>query len=118
MLSSVITNSDKTGYTISGTKTTLDVLSGTDGDTLKTLSDQLDLLNPSIFQLTKVYATGAIVAQGITLDMANTGKCIRYIEKKLSLTRNFASPDFTWYTLYYYTNADNVIKSDRLTTTW
>jgi len=33
---------DKAGFSISGTKTTLDALSGTDGDTLKTLSDQVD----------------------------------------------------------------------------
>jgi hypothetical protein len=36
--------SDKTGYSISGTKTTLDALSGTDGDTLKTLSEQIDAI--------------------------------------------------------------------------
>ena len=36
---------DKTGYSISGTKNTLDDLSGADGDTLETLSDQIDAIS-------------------------------------------------------------------------
>ncbi len=48
---------DKANFTISGTKTTLDSLSGSDGDTIKTLSDQLDNISTSISNLNDISAS-------------------------------------------------------------
>ncbi len=48
-----------------------------------------------------VKAVAAIPAQGITPGMAASG-CIQYETIKVSLTRNFVAPDFTYYLLWRY----------------
>ena len=48
-----------------------------------------------------VRAVAAVPAQGITLPMAASG-VIQYEIVRLSFTRNFAAPDFTYYDLWRY----------------
>jgi len=52
-------------------------------------------------QSTNIFPVGAVVAQGITLGMAARG-CIQYQIVDVSLTRNFAVPDRTYYRLWHY----------------
>jgi len=75
--------------------------------------------NSGYTQRTVTYASGAVVAQGITVDMATTNKCIQYITVKVSLVRDFGTPDLTFYELYHYdVNTFNDIKKFSSSSVW
>lgn len=63
-------------------------------------------------------ATAAVIAQGITSALATSG-CIQYETISVSLTRNFTSPDFSFYILYHYDISGDVdaVRASS-TTTW
>jgi hypothetical protein len=56
-----------------------------------------------------VKAVAAIPAQGITIALAASG-CIQYEIINVSLTRNFAAPDFTYYLLWRYDALGDVVE--------
>ena len=56
-----------------------------------------------------VKAIAPIVAQGITAGMVAAG-CIQYETINISMTRNFAAPDFTYYLLWRYNALSEVVE--------
>jgi len=56
-----------------------------------------------------VRAVAAVPAQGITLPMATSG-VIQYEIVRISLTRNFAAPDFLYYDLWRYNPNQTVVE--------
>lgn len=104
------TLTDKTGFTISGTKTTLDALSGTDADTLKTVSDQVDTIT-GIISDSKISAqikgmdTDTLTAAALKTDAVNEITAAIWakiadgtitFEKTLKLIIAFIAGNYTW----------------------
>jgi len=92
-----------------------------DHQTSDTFGYLVQMLQQSMYmQRTAAYASIPVVAQGITQELIDTDEgCIQYITIKISVTRNWAAPDFTYYILYHYDadgNVDNM-KADT-DTTW
>ncbi len=89
------------------------VSAGTFGELLSVL------IESGMANVVATYATGDVVDQGITQDMADTNRCIQYWTIKYSPDLNFAAPDKTRYILARYdANMKLVEKKPSVNTTW
>jgi hypothetical protein len=60
------------------------------------------LINHGFVKRDVTYASGAVVAQGITASMASSNKCKQYIAIKIAVDQDYANPDITYYELFHY----------------
>ncbi len=65
------------------------------------------------------YATVTVPAQGIDQDLVDTNRCVQYIKIDVSSSRNWGSPDLTYYLLFHYdgNGALDEVRADN-DTTW
>jgi hypothetical protein len=78
-----------------------------------------EIQHHSYMQREIVKPSGEVLDQGITVEMVNAGDCIQYEECSVSFTRNFETPDITFYILYHYdTDGDCDVKRADTDNTW